>query len=76
MPVSIRAHLATQPDSVSLEDLAILADCALASENDAKVSQPGVAEIQVSESAKLIGLIGSFPTTKETRDVSSKEETL
>ena len=54
MPVSIRAHLAIQPDSASLEDLAILADRALASENDAEESQPGVAEIQVSESAKLL----------------------
>ena len=32
MPVSIRSHLATQPDSASLESLAVLADRALASE--------------------------------------------
>ena len=57
MPVSIRAHSATQPDSVSLEDMAILADHALASENEVKESQPGVAEMQVSESAKLVGLL-------------------
>ena len=56
MPVSIRAHLPPpQLDSASLENLANLADCALASENDAKNTQAGVAEIQVKESAKLIG---------------------
>ena len=32
MPASIRAHLATQPDSATLESLAVLADRALASE--------------------------------------------
>ena len=36
MPVSIRAHLATQPDSVSLKSLAVLADRAVASENDGR----------------------------------------
>ena len=36
MPASIRSHLATTPDSTSLESLAILADRALASENNAK----------------------------------------
>ena len=55
MPMSIRAHLATQPDSVSLESLAVLADHVLASENDVVESKHGVAEIQVSESAKLLG---------------------
>ena len=54
MPTSIRAHLATQPDSASLESLAMLADRAVAAENEAK---PGVAEIQVSESRKLVGLL-------------------
>ena len=34
MPTSIRAHLATQPDSASLKSLAVLADRALALEND------------------------------------------
>ena len=34
MPTSIRAHLATQPDSASLESLAVLADRALTSEMD------------------------------------------
>ena len=53
--MSIRAHLATQPDSVSLESLAVLADHVLASENDVVESKHGVAEIQVSESAKLLG---------------------
>ena len=57
MPVSIRAHLSTQPDSTSLDNLANLADCALASENDAKDTQVGVAEIQVNESTKLIQVL-------------------
>ena len=57
MPVSIRVHLATQPDSASLESLAVLADRALASENDREESKHRVAEIQVSESAKLVGLL-------------------
>ena len=47
MPASIRAHLATQPDSVTLESLAMLADRALASEADVEESKPGVAEIKV-----------------------------
>ena len=38
MPTSIRAHLATQPDSATLESLAMLADRALASEADAEES--------------------------------------
>ena len=39
MPPSVRAHLATQPDSASLENLAILADRAVAAEKDVKDSQ-------------------------------------
>ena len=50
MPTSIRAHLATQPDSASIGR-------ALASENDVEESKPGVAEIQVSETGKLVGLL-------------------
>ena len=57
MPTSIRAHLATQPDSASLASLAMLAERALASENDVDESKPGVAEIQVSETGKLVGLL-------------------
>ena len=41
MPASIRAHLATQPDSAILESLAILADRALAAEEDVEESKPG-----------------------------------
>ena len=47
MPASIRAHLATQPDSATLESLAMLADRALVS--DVEESKPGVAEIKVDE---------------------------
>ena len=50
MPTSIRAHLATQPDSASIGR-------ALASENDVDKSKPGVAEIQVSETGKLVELL-------------------
>ena len=57
MPTSIRARLATQPDSASLESLAVLADCAVASENDVEEAKQGVAQIQVSESGKLVGLL-------------------
>ena len=57
MPVSIRAHLATQPDSATLESLAVLADRALAAEEDVEESKPGVAEIKVEETTKLVGLL-------------------
>ena len=57
MPTSIRARLATQPDSASLESLAVLADCAVASENDVEEAKQKVAEMQVSESGKLVGLL-------------------
>ena len=57
MPTSIRAHLATQPDSASLESLAVLADRALASEYDVEDVKQGVAEMQVSESGRLVGLL-------------------
>ena len=53
MPKSVRAHLATQ----SLENLAMLADRAVAAEKDIDEAKPGVAEIQVSESGKLVGLL-------------------
>ena len=56
MPASIRAHLATQPDSATLESLAVLADRSLASEADVEGSKPGVAEIKVDET-KLVGLL-------------------
>ena len=42
MPASIRAHLATQPDSATLESLAMLADRALASEADVEESKRGL----------------------------------
>ena len=41
MPASIRAHSATQPDSATLESLAVLADRALAAEEDVEESKPG-----------------------------------
>ena len=57
MPTSIRAHLATQPDSATLKSLAMLADRVLASETDVEESKPGVAEIKVDETTKLVGLL-------------------
>ena len=57
MPASIRAHLATQPDSATLESLTMLADRALASEADVEESKPGVAEIKVDKTTKLVGLL-------------------
>ena len=57
MPTSIRAHLATQPDSATLASLATLADRALASEAEVEESKPGVAEIKVAETTKLVGLL-------------------
>ena len=57
MPASIRAHLATTPDSTSLESLAVLADRAIASENDAKDNSVGVAEVRVNDSEKLFGIM-------------------
>ena len=61
MPASIRAHLATTPDSTSLESLAVMADRAIASENDAKDNSVGVAEVRVKDSEKLIGIMEDFP---------------
>ena len=57
MPASIRAHLATQPDSATLESLAVLADRGLAAEEAVEESKPGVAEIKVEETTKLVGLL-------------------
>ena len=48
---------ATQPDSASPENLAMLADRAVAAEKDVDVAKPGVAEINVSESGKLVRLL-------------------
>ena len=64
MPASIRAHLATQPDSATLESLAVLANRALAAEEDVEESKPGVAEIKVEETTKLIGLLEDWRIKK------------
>ena len=57
MPPSVHAHLATQPDSATLENLAMLADRAVVAERDVDEAKQGVAEINVSESGKLVGLL-------------------
>ena len=54
MPASIRAHLVIQPDSATLESLAVLADQALAAEEDVEESKP---ESKVEETTKLVGLL-------------------
>ena len=74
MPTSIRAHLATQPDSATLESLAMLTDRALASEADAEESEPGVAEIKVDETTKLVGLLEDLSKKERNRDCSREEE--
>ena len=57
MPASKGTHLMTQPDSATLESLAVLADRALAAEEDVEESKPGVAEIKIEETSKLVGLL-------------------
>ena len=61
MPASIRIHLVTQPNSATLESLAVLVDRALAAEEDVEESKPGVAEIKVEETTKLVGLLEDLP---------------
>ena len=61
MPASILAHLATTPDSTSLGSLAVLADRAIVSENDAKHNSVGVAEVRVNDREKLIGIMEDIP---------------
>ena len=63
MPASIRAHLATTLGSISLESLAVLADRAIASENDVKENSVGVAEFRVNDSEKLMGIMEDFQKT-------------
>ena len=73
MPPSVCAHLATQPDSASLENLAMLADRAVAAEKDVDEAEPGVAEINVSESGKLVGLLEDLSRRhREARDSHSQ----
>ena len=71
MPASIRAHLATQPDSASLVSLAMLADWAIASENDVDKSKPGVAEIKVSETGKLVELLEDLARRLKTLETAT-----
>ena len=57
----------------------MLADWAVASENDAEEAKPGVAEIQVSESGKLVDCWKTCLVGLKIRDShshSSKEEDL
>ena len=57
MPPSVRAHSATQPDSGLLGNLAMLVVRAVGAEKDVDEAKPGVAEINVSESGKFVGLL-------------------
>ena len=74
MPASIRAHLATQPDSATLESLAVLAYRALAAEEDVEESKPGVAEIKVEETTKLVGLLEDLSRRIKTLETVTTSE--
>ena len=74
MPASIRAHLATQPDSATLESLAMLADRALASEADVEESKSGVAEIKVDETTKLVGLLEDLSKRRKKLETATAAE--
>ena len=76
MPPSVRAHLATQPDSASLESLAMLADRAVAAEKDVDEAKQGVAEIQVSESGKLVGLLENLSRRLKKLETATAKATL
>ena len=71
MPASIRAHLATTPDSTSLESLAVLADRALASETDFKDSSVGVT---VSNTESLIGIMEDISRPLKKLDTSGNQK--
>ena len=73
MPSSVRTHLATKPYSASLENLAMLADRAVAAKKDVDEAKPGVAEINVSESGKLVGLLEDLsPRLKRLETATAK----
>ena len=57
--VNRQAFIRQMPASISatLESLAVLADRALAAEEDVEESKLGVAEIKVEETTKLVGLL-------------------
>ena len=74
MPASFRAHLATTPDSTSLESLAVLADRAIASENDVKDNSVGVAEVRVNDSEKLIGIMEDISRRLEKLETSGHQK--
>ena len=74
MPVLIRAHLATQPDSASLENLAVLADRAVASENDVEEVKHRVAEIKVSEISKLVRLLEDLSRRLQLETATTKKK--
>ena len=62
MPTSIRAHLATQPDSATLESLAMLFDRALA------------LEIKIDETTKLVGLLEELSKRLKKLDTATAAE--
>ena len=75
MPPSVRAYLATQPDSASLESLAMLADRAVAAEKYVDEAKPAVAEIHVSESEKLVGLLEVLSRMLEKLEIATAKAT-
>ena len=74
MSVSITAHLATQPDSTSLESLAALADRSVVSEKDVEEVKHGVAEIKVSESSKLVRLLEDLSCRLKKHDTATTKK--
>ena len=77
MPASIRAHLATTPDSTSLESLAVLAGRAIASENEVKDNSVGVAEVRINDSEELIGIMEDISRRlKKDRNFRTSKETI
>ena len=74
MPASIRTHLVTQPDSATLKSLAVLADRALAAEEDVEESKLGVAEIKIEETTKLVGLLEDLSRRIKKLETVTKSE--
>ena len=72
MPPSVRVHLATQPDSVSLENLAMLANRAVAAEKDVDEAKPG--GCWDKRQWELVGLLEDLSRSQaqETRDSHSQ----
>ena len=75
MPPSVHAHLSTQPNSVSLENLAMLADRAVAAEKDVDEAKPGVAKINERKARWTVGRpVSQAQETRDSHSQGHKEE--